>query len=126
MTRPSNEYGQVFTGITTVDVTWDELFAAVGADLLDEASQNTLRTGVSTWLTAQFGGQLRQIVRDKLEGEGETVRGFSRTQVHLSDSDFGTLVIQLRALGLITRSSVAGACCGGVARAKPVAPPLRT
>jgi hypothetical protein len=72
--------------------------------LLDEAEQGALLRAVNGWLTRRYGADVRKRVREYLERDREVVTGFSRTRVNLSADDFGTVLIQLRALGLISRS----------------------
>jgi hypothetical protein len=87
-----------------VEPPWDDLFSAVGPSLLDEASQETVNAGMNAWLTAKFGNRVRRDVRAQLAEDDERVTRFSGTQVALTEDAFGTLLVQLRALGLIQRS----------------------
>lgn len=98
-------YGQEYTGKTPIDASWDEVFAALGPELLDEAEQRAMRRLVDAWITQRFGPSFRRSVRRQLEGEGETVEGFSNTKLELGSDDFGTLIIQFRALGLLEKST---------------------
>jgi DNA-binding PadR family transcriptional regulator len=87
-----------------VDVTWNQLFSCVGPDLLNEADERSLERRINSWLKGEFGSVARGIVVERVEDEGDEVKRFLTTEVLISDEDFGTLIIQLRALGLIAKS----------------------
>jgi hypothetical protein len=94
-----------WTGSSNALVTWDELFAAVGPDLLDEVEQKTLRRNLNSWLFARFGPKWRQAVEKKAKDDGgRAIDRFRGARLTLTDEDFGTVIVQLRALGLIHRS----------------------
>jgi hypothetical protein len=93
-----------WTGHTDAAVTWDGLFAAVGPDLLDEVEQKTLRKNLEAWFLAKFGPRWRKEVRQSAVEQGDKIQRFRRTKLVLNDEDFGTIIVQLRALGLIHRS----------------------
>ena len=95
---------QDWTGAQEVDPTWDELFSAIGPTLLDEAEQMALLNRLNVSLAKGWGAEFRKDVRDQIEATGATVAAFSGTSVKLSTDDFGTVLVQLRALGLIQRS----------------------
>lgn len=99
-----NAYGERITAPLAISVTWDEIFSAVGPQLLDEAPQGDMDARVDEFLTARLGSAARRQARKDLEDSGETVSSFHSTKVWLSTDDFGTVLVQLRALGLITRS----------------------
>lgn len=93
-----------WTGAHDVEPTWDELFSALGPSLLDEAEERALRNQTNAWCTRRFGDTFRVEVRGQAEAAGDKVVAFSGTKLKLNDEDFGTLLIQLKALGLIQRS----------------------
>jgi hypothetical protein len=45
-----------------------------------------------------------RVVRDQLTGQGHAVDRFSGIALTVTDDDFGTVIVQLPALGLITRT----------------------
>lgn len=95
------------TEVTTslnATLTWDEILSAVGPTLLDESHQLTIERRLNTWLTEHYGGRVRRNARAYIELKEEVVTGFRGTSVVFSEDDFGTILVQLRALGLITRS----------------------
>jgi hypothetical protein len=93
-----------WSGGHAIRPTWDELFSALGPALLEESEQRALRREVNSWITRTYGAEFRADVRKRSEAEGNEVAGYRGTKIALSDDDFGTLVVQLRALGLIQRS----------------------
>jgi hypothetical protein len=101
-------YGTVawaeWSGHQEVDPTWDELFSAIGPTLLDEAEEGALRGRINDWLTQRWGDAFRGAIRRQEKEAGSKVEGFSGTRINLTADDFGTVLIQLRALGLIQRS----------------------
>jgi hypothetical protein len=98
------DYGVRYSGAVDVDPSWDELFSAVGPELLDEVEQRRLHRRVNTWLTERYGAIARRDVRRALKrDDGDTVERFTGIKLTLSGDDFGTLLVQLRALGLVTR-----------------------
>ena len=51
-----------------------------------------------------YGGPYRASVRKDAEEQGNEVNGFRNTALELSQDDFGTVIVQLKALGLLQRS----------------------
>jgi hypothetical protein len=93
-----------WSGGQQVEPSWDELFSSLGPVLLDEAEQHVIRREINKWATRQYGGDFRADVRKNAEAKGNEVASFRNTSLQLSDEDFGTLLVQLKALGLIQRS----------------------
>ena len=93
-----------WTGNQDAKPTWDALFSALGPSLLDEAEQKALRSQVNAWFTRRYGSRFRAAVRKDAEAAGDEVVAFKGTKLQLSEDDFGTLIVQLKALGLIQRS----------------------
>jgi hypothetical protein len=93
-----------WTGKQGIDPTWDELFSAIGPTLLDEAEQNALNRTLNRWITERWGAAFRQSIRDQSGKDGIELKAFRSTSLVLSTDDFGTVVVQLRALGLIQKS----------------------
>ena len=97
-----------WTNLTTpIDATlsWNELLSTVGPFLLDEAAQQTVEDAIDDWLTERFATQARRQAREWAKEEKlGTVSATRKTRVEISSNDFGTVLVQLRALGLITKS----------------------
>jgi hypothetical protein len=91
------------TVLTDVEVPWDDVFAAVGPALFDEADQDGMHEKLDSWFSleaydaakAQFGEILAE------DDELVSVRVLRGS---IFDDYFDTLLVQLRALGLITKS----------------------
>jgi hypothetical protein len=91
---------------TLVDVvaTWDQIFAAVGPELLDEASQAAMRRKLNTWFASEAYEDAKRQSAEWIETNEVHVES---QQIHsgaILDDDFDTMVLQLRALGLIVKS----------------------
>ncbi|MCR4318977.1 MAG: DUF4062 domain-containing protein [Candidatus Brocadiaceae bacterium] len=79
-------------------VTWNDIFAAIGPLMINEASEPTLRKAFNDYVISQNQATLR-----KHKGlEDSTFSLFA-----IDESDFQTIKIQLRALGIIARSEKA-------------------
>jgi hypothetical protein len=76
------------------------VFAALGPELLDEGEQRAFRRTLDAWLANRFRGEAADVIGEILD-DGETA---SDIDLSILDESFGTLVVQLRALGLITHS----------------------
>jgi hypothetical protein len=92
-----------FKGSLKVRPTWDELFSCVGPALLDEAEERALRSLLVACLGEQLGKEARDLVLDYVEREEED-KEVQRVTLEFSTDDFGTLLVQFRALGLIEKS----------------------
>ena len=77
-------------------LTWNEIFSAVAPGMIDEADEGHFRSALDGLVQAKDLPNLRTIV----ELKGMNLLGF-RT----NSDDFQTVKVQLRALGLITKSS---------------------
>jgi Domain of unknown function (DUF4062) len=78
--------------LESITSTWNEIFAAVAPKMIDETDQGEFRRAIEN------------LIRDR---KPLIVRGGSseRLQCRLSDRCLGTIVVQLRALGLIVKSA---------------------
>jgi hypothetical protein len=94
------------TGVVNSPISWDELFSAAGPHLLDEVEQAALSIELNKSLTTRFRHNARREAFARLT-DAKPDQSFNRptTKVFLSTDDFGTLIIQFKALGLIARSS---------------------
>lgn len=79
----------------TIEPSWNEIFAAVAPKLINEASDQGLRTSLEEYFTqraqSEFGDD--DNLKEKI------LRGFD-----FRSADFDTCIVQLRALGLLTES----------------------
>lgn len=85
-------------------ITWDDLFGCVGPDLLDEASDRVVKSRIDMWLTQTLGDHVGSLVRESAKERGEEAVRYRNLEAGLSRDDFGTVVVQLRALGLVAKS----------------------
>ena len=86
--------------------TWDSLFATVAPSLLQEAEESVLRKLIESFLLLEYfddnkAALLQEAKRKKLQ---VGPKGFSNWGTHISGDDFGTIMVQLTALGLIEQS----------------------
>ena len=75
---------------------WDDIFAYVAPLMIDEVKDSNLEVGLNEFLAYEFSGQLSSMPKMKS-------KRFSNFRI--SDDDFNTIKVQLRALGLIAKSS---------------------
>lgn len=80
------------THSSSIEPTWNELFAAVAPTMINEASDAELRGALKQF----FRTRAREKLRDAKGLQGRTVK-----DVFFADEDFDTCLVQFRALGLI-------------------------
>ena len=76
------------------------MFSAVGPGLLDEAEEKALRRSLNSWRSS-FHEEAVVAFDENVLADGEDVQD---VEVKLPDETFGNLVVEFRALGLITWS----------------------
>lgn len=81
-----------------VTATWNELFAAVSPPMITEVSESNFRDHVSAFIRDKAIDELRK---------AKDLKGLDLIRFEVSDTDFQTIKVQLRALGLINESSKA-------------------
>lgn len=80
----------------SVDVTWDDIFYQISPLMIHEASDLQLRNSLDILVKRVADPELKE----SKEGRGHSFRNFS-----ISDEDFQTIKVQLRALGLISQNN---------------------
>jgi hypothetical protein len=85
-------------------VSWNDVLSRLGPDMLNEADEDTIRQRVRTWLEEQYGTSVRNQLRKLNFDDGDRVERIISLKFDISDDDFSTIIIQLRALGLIEKS----------------------
>jgi hypothetical protein len=87
--------------------TWDDILSAVGSRLLDEASEQELRSLLVRGLIGIYEYEMDDQAEHWLEGKGHKTDGwvFQEYVGRIGDDQWGTILVQLMALGLITKSS---------------------
>jgi hypothetical protein len=98
------QFRRELTQTVTATPTWDKIFSAVGPALLDEVTQRGMRPYLDAALTRNVQGNVRRSVRQWAASNDIEVEGAIRVEATLSEDDLATVLVQLRALGLITRS----------------------
>jgi hypothetical protein len=78
----------------TVELTWNEIFSCVSPFLIDEATEQTLISALNENIETREYEKLEKKHSEKLFKD-----------FNVSSDDFQTIKVQLRALGLITKSS---------------------
>jgi hypothetical protein len=95
------------THVFTLEPSWDEILSAVGSRLLDESSEPDLRKALVGGLIGLYEGDMDDeaaawLVRQGHKPKKWTMRDYNG---NISDDAFGTILIQLVALGLISKST---------------------
>jgi hypothetical protein len=80
----------------SIDLSWNEIFYDVGPNLIDETSEAGLRASMNRMIQAR--SRLQRSKDPQLRGQ------HSQRNFQIDDHDYQTIKIQLRALGLITKS----------------------
>ena len=88
----------------SASVSWDTVFSTVGPALLDEATQRDLRPYLDEMLTARVQDQVHRDVRRWATDNKISLEGAIRLKGSTSEDDLATILLQLRALGLVTKS----------------------
>lgn len=83
------------TSSANLPASWNTIFGILSPLMIEEAKESTLRSALNGFLSEQ-SVQL---------GKNEELKGASLSDFQIIDDDFHTIKVQLRALGLITKSS---------------------
>jgi hypothetical protein len=86
------------------NLTWDQFFSAIGPLMFDEASEDALKARLSEWLSSDLREDAMDEAIGRFKSVGGSITRTRRTGIRLGTEDFGTLIIQLRALDLIQKS----------------------
>lgn len=79
------------------EFSWNEIFAAVSPLMIDEATEPEIARGLIA--------MIERTVRPELEEEDKKFKNFNLSSFKLNSEDFQTVKVQLRALGLIVKST---------------------
>lgn len=82
----------------TFKTTWNQMFAAVAPLMINEISDEAFKSGLNDYARQKEP----QLMRNSKELQGCIIKNFT-----IKDTDFQTIKIQLRALGVISRSEKA-------------------
>jgi hypothetical protein len=85
---------------------WDEIFGGLGPLMLDESAQEDLGDHIDKWLRQKY---VDQVLDDtnvivKSRGHKPDKDGLYNYKASVTNEDFHTILVQLMALGLITKS----------------------
>jgi len=90
--------------VVSVETTWDELFADVRPLMLDEAKQGAIEARLDRlFLGLAYVDAIEQ-TEGWIKSNKVSVSEYDAARGHVSTHDFDTMLLQLRALGLITKS----------------------
>lgn len=95
VTRNKKNYNKI-TNIREFSTTWDELFSRVGPLMIDEAKEESVHSELNEFVVDK---QRNEIISEIRNTNSEVMK------YYIEDSDFQTIKIQLRALGLINKST---------------------
>lgn len=95
---------KTYRGPLGEEISWDQLFDCVGPTLFDEASEVAMLRRINEWLTDEFQGVAVEMTETAAEADEDPVESVKSVDISMSRADFGTLIVQFRALGLIQKS----------------------
>jgi hypothetical protein len=96
--------GDTYSANIPATATWNELFSYVGPTLLDEADESVLHRRLNAWFSSKYSEAAVDALVAQVRDQGEEVRGYEQARIAVHQDDFGTLLVQFRALGLIDKS----------------------
>lgn len=79
-----------------METTWNKIFAGVAPMMIDEASEGELKKGIESFIAYEFTDELQK---------QKTLKDSKLHNFTIDQADYQTIKVQLRALGLITKSS---------------------
>jgi len=79
----------------STEATWNDIFATIAPYMIDESAEESLRTALERFLQSRELGALQAIQPASRRVEG----------IRITEDDFQTIKVQLRALGLIAKSN---------------------
>ena len=84
---------------------WDEVFGALGPLMLDEGSDDALAARIDQWAQDTYWPEIQEeIMEIVLANEGPAQAEFTNYSAEISWDAFHTILVQLKALGLIAKS----------------------
>lgn len=89
----------------TAEVSWNDILMCLGPRLLQEAEEQALRKALTEWVKTYHWNTLVRKARDELEASQEDFELLTRFGFIITTDDFGTVIVQLVALGLIEKSN---------------------
>lgn len=88
------------------ETTWNDLFSSIAPQLLQEAEENNLHKGIQNFLVSEFLDEVADVALKKAKENGHDIERemLYSHKVTVNNDHFGTILVQLMALGLIRRS----------------------
>jgi Domain of unknown function (DUF4062) len=96
-----------FSKVFDLGASWNDLFSQLGPEMLNEADEGSLRKRLRSWIREQHYEVVKaRLMASRLRHSetSEGVQDLVSLDLDLRDENFQTLIIQLRALGLIEKS----------------------
>jgi hypothetical protein len=90
-----------------INPSWNEILGAVGPQLLNEMEQEQLREAIQEWITISKNPDVQKVLGKILRQDGiewNKDETFVLHKVKVDNEDLGTILVQLKATGLIKRS----------------------
>lgn len=85
--------------------TWDSLFAAIAPNVLQESGEKALRDKIASFLLIEYYNENIDALLDDTNKEDISNKisedDLSQVKAAITNEDFGTILVQLKALGLI-------------------------
>lgn len=105
LTKPGLSFRVQTIGINSP--TWDELFAAIAPQLLQECEEVELSKKIDDFILVRYSVyNRRELVREAKDKHKKNVSSddFNHLKINVPPDTFGTILVQLTALGLICKS----------------------
>lgn len=98
------------TGQLPLNVTWNEILGEIGPLMIDEARQTTIKRRLEEWATERLGDEAKAsakawVVESPDHGLPAQEPFSGKPTFDLVPKDFDSVIIQLKALGLITKGT---------------------
>lgn len=89
-----------------IEMTWNQILGAIGPRLLHECEETQLRSTLDEWVVANHFDRMREGLAERYaEARGSLPKGrFMDLTAEIDDEDFGTILVQLKVLGIIAHS----------------------
>ncbi|CCH15577.1 DUF4062 domain-containing protein [Micromonospora lupini] len=110
--QPANGLAIGARGWERIEVSWNDLLQAVGPNLLDECEQERLRSALGKGLendylfapVAPLWEALLKDIKKRAKVEEVDLSRVTNWEIGVEEDDFGTILLQFLALGLIAKS----------------------
>lgn len=106
-TNPADKYSvSSADGWTRQKTTWNAMFGSISPQLLQEAEESALHEGIQDFILGDFPDEIADVVLKLAKESGHDIdrESLHTLEATVHNDDFGTILVQLMALGLIRRS----------------------